>query len=168
VLQASLHEGIAGPDAAGRVRCQVHASPGPDIIRPMAPPSRRSSTCDASLVVAGSRETESFSAGRKARLKGYGPWENVELASVAGNTAVEAVWFWKVISHAQQLLYRLLSLVLPRYAQGPTSWYYDSESEPGWKAYLFVDEFAAQDPISSTKIRHALQKEAGREVIDGI
>lgn len=46
--------------------------------------------------------------------------------------------------------------------------YCDSESEPGWKAYLVVDEFAAQDSISSTKIRHALRKEAGREVIDGI
>jgi hypothetical protein len=64
---------------------------GPDIVGPMAPPSRRTSSCDALLIVAGSRETESFSAGRRARLKGYGPGENVELASAVGNTAVEAV-----------------------------------------------------------------------------
>lgn len=168
MLQASLHEGTAGPGAAGQVRRQVHASPGPDIVRPMASPSRGTSSCDALLIVAEYRETESLSAGHRTRLKGYGPWKKVELASTVGNTAVEAVWFWTVINHAQYLLCRLLSLVLPRDAQGSTSWYCDSKSEPGWKAYLVFDEFAAQDPTSSTKIRHALQKEAGREVIDGI
>src|SRR5271168_4896633 len=50
---------------------------GPDIVWPMAPPSRRTSSCDSLLIVAGSRETDNFSAGRRARLKGYRPWENV-------------------------------------------------------------------------------------------
>jgi len=46
--------------------------------------------------------------------------------------------------------------------------YCDSVSEPGWKAYFFADECASQSPISSTNIRHALQKKTGREVVDGI
>jgi hypothetical protein len=33
---------------------------GLDIVRSMAPPSRRTSSCDALLIFAGSRETESF------------------------------------------------------------------------------------------------------------
>jgi hypothetical protein len=148
VLQASLREGIAGPGAAGRVRRQVHVSPGTGYRSADGAAIEVRFELQCVAYCCGEWRDREFSAGRRARLKGYRPWEKVELASAVGNTAVEAVWLWKVTSHAQHLLCRLHSLVLPRYAQGSTSWYCDSESEPGWKAYLIVNEFAGLGPIS--------------------
>ena len=90
---------------------------GLDIVRLQAPRPRRTSSCNTLLIVAGRRETGSFSPGPRARPKGYGPWKKVELATAVGNTAVETAWSGKVIGLAQHLLCRLLGLVLPRYAQ---------------------------------------------------
>jgi hypothetical protein len=142
---------------------------GPDIIRPMAPPSRGTSNCDSLLIVAGTRETESFSTLFRARLRGYGPWEKVELGGFADDGGLSGTWLFKVIDQAQQILRQLIGQSQRHRAQNSRnpSWSCESESEPGWKAYFVVDLSVARGQISSTKIRRDLRSNSdNRDIAD--
>ena len=73
----------------------------PDIIRPEAPPSRGTSDCDSLLIFAGSRETESFSAGHRARLSDYGTWEQLALDGLSENAGISTTWYARVLGKAR-------------------------------------------------------------------
>src|SRR5437763_1465447 len=70
---------------------------GPDIIQPVAPPSRSTSSCDSLLIIAAGRETENFSTSSRARLRGYGPWEKLELGGSADDIGLAGTWLFKAI-----------------------------------------------------------------------
>jgi hypothetical protein len=78
------------------------------------------------------------------------------------------IWFSRVFDHAQQIFRQLMGQAPRGQAQDPPTWYCDSEPELGWRAYIFADTSTAGEPISSTKIRHDLQKDVCHGVIDGI
>ena len=142
---------------------------GPDLIRPEAPPSRGTSNCDSLLIVAGSRETESFSAEHRAHLSGYGPWKELALGGLLENAGMLNTWYARVLNKVRQILHQLRGHALRREGKDPVIWYCESESETGWKAYFVADASAAGDPISSTKIRNALKMGVvGQGVLGGI
>jgi hypothetical protein len=62
-------------------------------------------------------------------------------------------WLFKAVGLAHQLLCRLIGQS-PR--QDAQTWYCESGSGLGWKAYFVADLSAAGDSISSSKIRCAL------------
>lgn len=144
---------------------QVH---GPDIVRPPAPPSRGTSNCDSLLIVAGSRETESLSAGYRAEFRGYSSWMKVEYVRAADDVGLSMMLLIKVVDHAQHMLRQLMRHTPRRGTRDLPTWYCDSKSEPGWKAYFVLDTSTAGDAISSTKIRDTLKGESGHGVIDGL